>query len=101
MNEIDNLHYELLRLEQWVPHYTNYLHNFKHKNKFFEALMRHKVNQISGMCCDVLIDSSGHCNWDAIEELGRRGYHIGPGERDRFGWLTAILSTSKGAIVYG
>ena len=98
---MDNLHYELLKLEKIVPHYSEYLASFKHKNKFFEAFIHHKVNYISNLCCDLLIDGSGHCNWDAIDELKSRGFYVGPGEKDRFGWLTGIVGTSKGDIVYG
>jgi hypothetical protein len=101
MDPIDELQYELLRLEKWVPYYTRYLNNFKHKNKFFEAFIRHKVGKIESMCCDLLINSSGRCNWEVIAELQRRGFYVGPGERDSFGWLTGILVTSKGDIVYG
>ena len=100
--DIELLHYELLRLEKLVPHYTKYLNNYKDKNnKFFEAFIRHRVNYVASLCCDLLIDGSGDCNWEAIEELQKRGYSIGPGERDRFGWLTGIVGTSKGDIVYG
>jgi hypothetical protein len=98
---MDELHYELLRLEKYLPYYTKYLHSFKHKNKFFEAFIRYKVNKIAGMCSYLLIDDSGHCNWEAIEELEMRGFYVGPGEKDRFGWLTGIVGTSKGTIVYG
>ena len=101
MDPIDELQYELLRLEKWVPYCTRYLNNFKHKNKFFEAFIRHKVGKIESMCCDLLINSSGRCNWEVIAELQRRGFYVGPGERDSFGWLTGILVTSKGDIVYG
>ena len=53
------------------------------------------------MCCDLLITPDGKCNWDAIDELRKRGFYVGPGEKDRFGWLTAVLATSKGNVVYG
>lgn len=98
---IDTLHYELLKLERIVPHYTEYLHSFKHKNKFYQAFVYHKLKQIESMCCDLLITPDGKCNWDAIDELRKRGFYVGPGEKDSFGWLTAVLVTSKGNIVYG
>ena len=101
MDPIDELHYEIVRLEHWVPHYTRYLNNFKHKNKFFEAFIHHKLNKIESMCCDLLIDGSGHCNWELIEELQKRGFYVGPGERDGFGWLTGVVGTLKGYVVYG
>lgn len=101
MDPIDELHYEIARLEHWVPHYTRYLNNFKHKNKFFQAFIHHKLNKIESMCCDLLIDGSGHCNWELIEELQKRGFYVGPGERDGFGWLTGVVGTLKGYVVYG
>ena len=101
MTEIDMLHYDLRMLEQWVPQYTEYLHSFKHTNKFFESFIQYKVNKIAAKCNDLLIDDSGRCNWTVIEELQERGFDVGPGEQDRFGWLTGIVNTAKGTIVYG
>jgi hypothetical protein len=101
MNDIDNLHYELLLLENYVPHYVEYLYSFKNKNKFFEAFIRHKINKIEALCCDLFINQEGHCRWDNISAMNSRGYYIGPGEKDRFGWLTGVLTTSKGNIVFG
>jgi len=98
---IDTLHYELLKLERYVPSYTEYLQSFKSKNKFFQAFIIHKVNYISILCCELLIKPNGKCDWNTIEEISRRGFYVGPGEQDSFGWLTGLISTSKGSIVYG
>ena len=44
---------------------------------------------------------NGKCDWANISILNKNGYYVGPGERDSFGWLTGIISTQKGGIVYG
>jgi len=101
MNPIDNLHYEILLLQKYVPSYVDNLNNYKHKNRFFEAIILHKVNKIATMCNDIFVDEDGHCNLDNIEIMESRGFYIGPREQDRFGWLTAILATKKGDIIFG
>jgi len=101
MNDIDNLHYELLLLEKYVPSYLEYLHRYKNKNKFFQAFIHHKIKKIEVLCCELFINQEGHCKWDNMSAIKARGYYIGPGERDSFGWLTGVLGTSKGNIVFG
>ena len=60
------------------------------------------VGQIEDMACDMFIDSQGKPKFDLIDLLQiKHGYVIYPGERDRFGWLTACLQTKKGIIVFG
>lgn len=98
---MDTLHYQLLTLERYIPYARTYVNNFSHKNKFFEAFIRHKVNKIISLCDTLLISSDGYPNYENIEELKTRGYYVGPGEKDRFGWLTGIVGTSKGDIVFG
>jgi len=98
---MDNLIKKLYDLERYVPYYKEYLHNYKHRNKFLEAFILHVVSKISNMCCDLLINGDGSCNWENIEYLQNCGFYVGPGERDSFGWLTGIVGTSKGNIVYG
>lgn len=101
MNDFDNLHYELLLLEKYFPSYLKYLNSYKNKNKFFQAFIHHKIKKIEALCCDLFINGEGRCNWDNMSIMGDRGYYISPGERDSFGWLTGVLHTSKGDIVYG
>jgi hypothetical protein len=101
MNPIDNLHYQLLLLQNYVPSYVDNLNSYTHKNKLFESFIRHKVNTIITICNDVFVDEDGKCYWDNIETIRSRGFYIGPGEQDRFGWLTAILYTKKGDILFG
>lgn len=48
-----------------------------------------------------LIDSKGGCNFPAHRTLEAAGYPVSCGERDSFGWLTGVIRTRKGNIVYG
>lgn len=92
---------ELQTLDSYNFMYNKCLNGYKNKNKFLEAVIQKKVNTLLQLCDDLLIDSSGGCNWYNIEILNKNGYSVGPGERDRFGWLTGIVYTTKGYIVYG
>ena len=98
---MEELIYEIQSLEGYMPYYVNYIYNYKDKNKFKEAFIRHKLNKVLSLADDLLIDMKGGCNWDNIDVLKDAGYYVGPGERDRFGWLTGIIGTSKGDIVFG
>jgi hypothetical protein len=93
--------YELQTLEKYMKsHHVTYINNYKDKNKFKEAFIHHKVNKILTYASTYLINSSG-CDWNNIKILEDKGYYVGPGEQDRFGWLTGIIGTSKGDILYG
>lgn len=52
--------------------------------------------------CDALIRHDGHPDFEAMQELEENyGYRVVPGETDSFGWLTGIIRTRKGNLVYG
>lgn len=60
------------------------------------------VGLIEAQATGILIAKNGEPDFDKIDELQREhGYLVFPGERDRFGWLTACLQTKKGVIVFG
>ncbi len=60
------------------------------------------VEVIISLACDLLITKSGEPNFSEIDRLWHNHqYYITPGERDRFGWVTACLHTKKGVIVFG
>lgn len=60
------------------------------------------VSVIRNLATSLLISDNGDPDFDTIDELFHtHGYFIFPGERDRFGWLTACLQTKKGIIVFG
>lgn len=60
------------------------------------------VQCIRNLANDILINDDGTPAFDLIDTLHHvYGYFIFPGERDRFGWLSACLCTKKGIIVFG
>lgn len=49
-----------------------------------------------------LIETDGRCNWHnhkLLKELS--GFYVVRGEYDSFGWLSGVIVTPKGRIVYG
>jgi hypothetical protein len=60
------------------------------------------VREIEGLANQSFIDEGGHPRFEDMDKLWHEyGYFIFPGERDRFGWLTACIQTKKGIIVFG
>ncbi len=60
------------------------------------------IDEVKHAATQSMITSKGEPHFDNIDELWRtHGYFIFPGERDRFGWLTACIQTKKGIIVFG
>ena len=98
---MDTLLNELNSFELYRFKYTRWLNSYKNKNKFLEAVIHRKINKILELCNELLINDSGKCDWKNIEILNKNGYYVGPGERDSFGWLTGVVYTDKGSIVYG
>ena len=99
---MDRLLNELKTLESWkFSSNKTYLNDYKCKSKFKESLIKYKLNKILCLLNDLLINASGKCDWSNISILNNNGYYVGPGERDRFGWLTGVVGTKKGSIVYG
>ena len=48
-----------------------------------------------------LITSTGGCNWAAHDKLEAAGFRVKAGDKDSFGWLTGLICTKKGTIMYG
>ena len=60
------------------------------------------VSVVKSLATDICISSQGEPLFHTIDQLQQEyGYCIFPGERDRFGWVTACLQTKKGIIVFG
>lgn len=59
------------------------------------------VQEIISLADDVLITEGGRVNWDNIRVLKQEGFPVRPGDSDSFGWLTGIITTSKGDIMFG
>ena len=92
---------ELNSLEKLNLEPIKMLNNYKSNNYFKTAVIQRKVSRIIGLANRYLIEGDGNPNYDMIEQLKSLGYYVGPGERDRFGWLTAIIETKKGMILFG
>jgi hypothetical protein len=48
-----------------------------------------------------LIGDNGRPNMARIREVSSAGYEVSPGEVDSFGWLSGIIYTRTGLIVFG
>lgn len=60
------------------------------------------IDEIQFIAARLLITDKGEPDFDEIDRLFKEyNYFIYPGERDRFGWVTACLETKKGFIVFG
>lgn len=59
------------------------------------------LRELDGLCDALLITSDGRCNSANISILKDKGFNVGPGETDSFGWITGIIYTKKGKFVYG
>lgn len=60
------------------------------------------IQEISSEACGELISSGGTPNYGAMRELETAtGCRVVKGESDSFGWLTGVIVTPKGRIVYG
>ena len=60
-------------------------------------------DEIENLLCDIVITENGGVNYNAIRILAMYGYHIKPGEKDSFGWVTGVLwfQDKKHFIVFG
>lgn len=63
--------------------------------------MPNLVQEIQALACGELIASNGECNWPNIKALRDAGFNVRKGESDSFGWLSGVIPTRKGLIVYG
>ena len=59
------------------------------------------LQELDSLLSSFLITENGKPNYDAHVALEHFGYRVGPGETDGFGWLTGIVYTKVGKIVYG
>jgi hypothetical protein len=60
------------------------------------------IDEIQFIAARLLITDKGEPDFNEIDRLFKEyAYFIYPGERDRFGWVTACLQTKKGFIVFG
>lgn len=57
-----------------------------------------EVQELVNAACEELIDSRGQCD---LTVARKHGVRVTCGERDSFGWLSGVIHTSKGQVVYG
>ena len=92
---------ELSSFEKYRFSYKGCLNNYKNKNRLLHAVIHRKINKLLVLFDELLISRSGGCDWENIELMNENGYYVSAGERDRFGWLSGIVTINKGYIVYG
>ena len=60
------------------------------------------VNQVVWLAEELLITSAGRPDHTAMATIAATsGYRVVRGESDSFGWLTGVILTPKGRVVYG
>lgn len=60
------------------------------------------IQEVMVACGDILILNGRCADHARCEELkALTGCHVGPGETDSFGWLSAVLYTPSGMVVFG
>jgi hypothetical protein len=65
------------------------------------SLLHPLVQRVQMLADSVLITEKGDCDWANIQWLALQGVHVRRGSGDSFGWLSGVIPTSKGDILYG
>jgi hypothetical protein len=60
-----------------------------------------RIQRISSLASVVLITDEGQNRLENHRILKEKGFPVVAGEQDSFGWLSGIISTKKGGIVFG
>lgn len=61
-----------------------------------------KIKELSTQASGIFISNAGQSVYTTFLALySANKYRIVPGERDSFGWLSGVIVTPKGRIVYG
>lgn len=66
-----------------------------------ETVAKLTVDPAVAAACSELITSEGRANQVAIAHVVKQGVAITCGEKDSFGWLTGVIHTKHGKIVFG
>ncbi len=69
-------------------------------NNAKDVELRDLAQTISDLATTHLIGPNGECLWDQHDILIQAGFDVFAGEKDRFGWLTGCIQTSKGLIMF-
>lgn len=58
-------------------------------------------SELIGWADQFLISTGGSINFQNISIMRHNGFNVRPGEADSFGWLTGVIKTKKGELVFG
>lgn len=70
-------------------------------NNLQNSPVRSLVKRIELIASQVLIDEEGQNLWELHDTMAAAGFPVSCGEKDSFGWLTGVIHTKKGKIIYG
>jgi len=90
-----NLELLILLLKQIDSDSTIEVNNDRYKNT------NPLVNAAIYMANEYLIGDDGHPSRKAMDYVIVNGFHIFPGEQDRFGWISGCIELSRGIIMFG
>lgn len=93
---------ELLQKLEKIQVLPNDSHCFlRDEGKVLDEETEQLIDEIVVSADTALITNDGSCRFDQHELLKRVGFNVTPGETDSFGWLSGVIHTCKGKIVYG
>ena len=93
---------ELIEALQAIESNPNFIRN-RHDyltNGYYDDL-HPLVQKVVDLADGELITNKGTCNWAAHQTLKLAGFPVTCGESDSFGWLSGVIHTTKGMVVYG
>lgn len=80
--------------------------NNDHKGYLYELPDKELAQKLEALAAGVFMNANAsggnYDNADIMKELADEGdWSIGPGETDSFGWLSGVVYTPKGKVVFG
>lgn len=93
----------LLKLNQLEgdSNITSILTPLQEQEGYYREDLPPLVQEIISLADDVLIAEGGHVNWENVNLLKQEGFLVRSGDSDSFGWLTGLIKTNKGDIMFG
>ena len=96
---------DLLRKYDSLPDMSEFEHEYvsaqsEHVDRYTPEA-RELLEQICSMANHELIDDNGAPKYAAMNQLEYEGFRVSPGETDSFGWLSGLINTRNGWIVFG
>lgn len=102
--QLEKLHAALIKFNalEGMEAYTNtYVAAYGAESEHYPEEADDLLVEIDGLAEAALITSEGRPNIPAINILEDAGFKVRPGEQDSFGWLTGVIHTANGKIVFG